>query len=162
MDTKQLWIQKLECIYSNPQGTDECYLDIYLDNIQQPSLRMILSAGQSWTINESFPFQSQVEVKLSYQNSQYNNDLSEIVRLQTQSSSEILTVCFHLGSGFYQLFYKVTFDQQGFIEEIGDVEPPPPTGPFPPFGGGGFGISINPVPTPGPTPTPTRRPRPIP
>jgi hypothetical protein len=141
MDTKQLWIQKLECIYSNPQGTDECYLDIYLDNIQQPSLRMILSAGQSWTINESFPFQSQVEVKLSYQNSQYNNDLSEIVRLQTQSSSEILTVCFHLGSGFYQLFYKVTFDQ---------------------LDGGGFMIGINAVPTPGPTPTPTRRPRPIP
>jgi hypothetical protein len=136
MDTKQLWIQKIECICSNTQGTDECYLDVYLDTIQQLSLRMILSAGQSWTINESFSFQSQVEVKLSYQNSGYNNDLSEIVRLQTQSSSEILTVCFHLGSGFYQLFYKISLDQQRFRRDLRS----------------GIG-GVNPVPTPPPTPT---------
>ena len=136
MDTKQLWIQKIECICSNTQGTDECYLDVYLDTIQQLSLRMILSAGQSWTINESFSFQSQVEVKLSYQNSGYNHDLSEIVRLQTQSSSEILTVCFHLGSGFYQLFYKISLDKQRFRLDLRSV-----------IGG------VNPVPTPPPTPT---------
>lgn len=159
MDTKHLFIQKLECIYSNPQGTDECYLDVYLDGIQQPSLGMILSAGQSWTINESFPFKSQVEVKLSYQNSQYNDDLSQIVRLQTKLCSEILTVSFNLGSGFYQLFYKISLDQQEFPVEIGDVEPPPPTGPilqlrpFPPFDHIDIG-QVDSFPTPGPTPRP--------
>lgn len=139
---KIIRLEKLECNQTSEIEVDECYLIVYIDSVNQHSFRMRLSAGQTWYINESYPFQDQVEVKLFDEDYLGANDLLGTVSLSTEPTIGTIAVSFELNAAQYQLWYEVIDENKNnnFNFLLDDrlklrmpTNGPPTPGPLPPM-----------------------------
>lgn len=139
---KIIRFEKLECNQTSEIEADECYLIVDIDGVNQHSFRMRLSAGQTWYLNESYPFQNQVEVKLFDEDYSDANDLLGTVSLSTEPTIGTIAVSFELNAAQYQLWYEVIDENKNnnFNFLLDDrlklpmpTNGPPTPGPLPPM-----------------------------
>lgn len=152
---KVIHLQKLECNQTSELHTDECYLIVDIDDVEQGRFRMQLSAGQTWYLNESYSFEDKVEVKLFDEDYLDSDDLLGTVSLSTEPTNGTISVPFELNAAQYRLWYEiVNEDNKLWIWDGGRKRtrvnrptihfPPTPSRP---------NITVN-TPTHTPTPTP--------
>lgn len=133
---KRIHLQKLECNQTSELHSDECYLIVDIDDVEQGRFRMQLSAGQTWYLNESYLFQNKVEVQLFDEDYLDSDDLLGAVSLSSEPTNGIISVPFELKAAQYQLWYEIVNEDTKVRRWNGGREPQmPPT---------------NPTPTPGP------------
>jgi hypothetical protein len=62
---EKIILNSLKCMKTQDIfGADECRLEITIDGTFQPPLRQSIKAGQEWDLNQAYPFNTTVEVKL--------------------------------------------------------------------------------------------------
>jgi hypothetical protein len=104
---RQLTIQTLKCNSTEDwSGADECRLEVYVDGAIQPYLRKSLNDRQSWTLNQSYTFKDNVEVKLWDEDSPDGDDYLGAVRIETGLVNGA-TAAFNRDGADYKLWYTV-------------------------------------------------------
>ncbi|MBE9157631.1 hypothetical protein IQ265_12460 [Nodosilinea sp. LEGE 06152] len=103
---RQLILSQLKCNETEDWGADECRLEVLVDGTLQPHLKRSLDNGQTWSLNQTYAFNSSVEIKLWDEDSPDADDLLGSVRITTGLTSGA-TAAFTRDGANYQLRYQV-------------------------------------------------------
>lgn len=103
----QVIFHYLHCIRTEDWGDDECLLDIEVDGLQTPFLHRSMGEGDYWSMNQSFSFENEVNIKVYDEDSPDPNDLLGQLVIGTDTTSG-QTVDFASDSARYQLRYTVS------------------------------------------------------
>lgn len=104
---RQLMLDALECHKTEDSfGADECRLEIAVDGVLQPHMKKSLNDGQTWSLNGSYAFRHNTEVKLWDEDSPDSDDfLGGVIIGPSVQTNAIAS--FNGDGARYQLTYRV-------------------------------------------------------
>lgn len=103
---RQLILNQLKCNETEDWGADECRLEVYVDGALQPYLKRSINNSQVWVLNQSYLFNSNVDLKLWDEDSPDADDFLGSVRIETGLTSGT-TASFTRDGANYQLRYQI-------------------------------------------------------
>ncbi|MBD2120154.1 hypothetical protein [Trichocoleus sp. FACHB-262] len=110
---RQLILKQMKCYESEDWGADECRLEIFADGALQPYLKTSLNNGQAWTLNRTYNFRNNIDIKLWDEDSPDGDDFLGSARIETGITDS--AVSFTQDGANYKLWYQVV--------EVPDVDP---------------------------------------
>lgn len=103
---RKVTLEKIKCYETEDWRTDECRLNIYVDEVLKPYLRKNMKEGRTWTLNKSYTYKNKVRVRLYDEDSPDADDFLGQVTIDLDLENHA-TGKFTRDGAEYKLWYSV-------------------------------------------------------